>query len=323
MNAPAARTRVRVPTALAEWESALAFYGGRRKGNSINSACPLCGGTDRFHVKQKPGRVLGGCRHCINEQPDGRKRWLEVCRLLFGEDEEAFEYRRTRRREPAPPPDPRDAPPDPAVVAKRAADMLRRAKLETHPYLAAKGFPEQRMMVLDEQLLVPLRPIEDYRQLASLQLIRPDGAKKYLYGGRAAKCVYHLGRGGERWWCEGLATALSVQAALLSVHRRARVTVCFSASTLAQVARGGFVVTDHDWWRCRNGHRWDDPGTCPECGLPGTKPAGLKAAEAAGRPWWQPPAPGTDANDHHMRYGLDDLAKNLLRLIWQERDRGS
>src|SRR3546814_4381777 len=44
------------------------------------------------------------------------------------------------------------------------------------------------------------------------------------------------------------ATALSIQAALKRLYRRASVVVCFSASNLAHVAKslGGRVVADHD-----------------------------------------------------------------------------
>ena len=318
MSQPATRTRVRIPTHLSEWQSALSFYGGRRKGSSIASACPLCGGTDRFHVRQVSGKVIGGCRHCINGQADGARRWLEVCRRLFGEDEQAIEYRQTRRK-PEPPPEPEPTGPDPAVVAKQAQDMLLRAKQDVHPYLEAKGFPELKMMVLDGDLLVPLHPIEGYGQVTNLQRIKADGSKKFLYGGRAGKSVFRIGKRGPVWWCEGFATALSIRAALDSIHRQGRIIACYSATTLGQTARGGYVIADHDWWQCRNKHRWDDPGTCPVCGLPGTKPAGQKAAETTGRPWWQPAKPGMDANDLHLEQGLDVLANELLQLIRRTR----
>ena len=311
------RTRVRMPTHLDEWLSALVPYGAKRRANSVVSACPLCGGNDRLHVSQRPGRVIGGCRHCIDGQAGGSQRWLEVCRILFGETEEDDELRRLHKPRPTPPP--AEKPPDPAKVAGQATTMLQRAALATHPYLDAKGFPDQRMMVLDETLLVPMRPIEAYGQVANLQRIEADGSKKFLYGGRAKNCVYHFGRGVEQWWCEGLATALSVQAALQRIYRPARVSVCFSSATLSAVARRGFVVADHDWWQCRHNHRWDDPGTCPVCGQPGRPPAGEKAAKASRLPWWQPPKAGDDANDHHILHGLDSLADELLRLIKESR----
>src|SRR3546814_7594504 len=78
------------------------------------------------------------------------------------------------------------------------------------------------------------------------------------------------------WHCEGYATALSIQAALKRLYRRASVVVCFSASNLAHVAKslGGRVVADHD-----------ESGT------------GERAARETGLQWCMPPDVGTDAND--------------------------
>ncbi len=137
-----------------------------------------------------------------------------------------------------------------------------------------------------------MRTIKDYTQVSSLQLIRPDGSKRFLKGGRASGCVYCLGSGYEQWWCEGLATGLSVQTALRLFYRRARVTVCFSASNLAKAARRGIVIADHD----------EKSG------------AGEKAARATGLRWWMPPEPG-DANDFHRSYGVRALAEQLSRAL--------
>ena len=195
-------------------------------------------------------------------------------------------------------PCPRRSNPPPPVsrvsreqAAERARRMIEEAKLDAHPYLKRKGFPDRKMLVLDEALLVPMRPIEDYQRIASVQTIRPDGEKRFLKGGRASGCVYHLGAG-EQWWVEGLATGLSVLAALRLLHRRAQVTVCFSASNLAKAARRGIVIADHD----------EKSG------------AGEKAARATGLDWWMPPEPG-DANDFHQAHGVEALADELRRTL--------
>ena len=141
--------------------------------------------------------------------------------------------------------------------------------------------------------------MENYREVASLQLIQPDGAKRFLRGGRAGGCVFRLGSGREMWWCEGLATGLSVLAALEHLYRRARVTVCFSAGNLAKVARKagyGVVVADHD---------------------PNSQ-AGEKAAQKTGLRWWMPTEPG-DANDYHQRRGVQALAKQLQEVLTASR----
>lgn len=180
-------------------------------------------------------------------------------------------------------------------VARDAQSMIQRANLNVHPYLAAKGFPKQKCWVLDDVLLVPMRPAENYCRIASLQRIAPDGSKKFLAGGRVKGCVLRLGRPSkERWWCEGFATGLSVYEALKALRRPASVIVCFSAGNLAHVAKRGFVVADRD----KSG-------------------AGEDAAKKTGLPYWLPPDEGTDANDYHLAAGVDALAAGIGSLFRQ------
>ncbi len=214
---------------------------------------------------------------------------FEMARRAGWRPNAAGGFRPHRQRTHRPPPV--STGPSHEEAAARAEEMITEAKLDTHPYLARKGFPDRKMLVLGETLLVPMRPIDDYKRIASVQTIRPDAEKRSLKGGRASGCVYHLGAG-EQWWVEGLATGLSVQAALRLLYRRAQVTVCFSASNLAKAARRGIVIADHD----------EKSG------------AGEKAARATGLDWWMPPEPG-DANDFHQAHGVEALADELRRTL--------
>ena len=179
-------------------------------------------------------------------------------------------------------------------AAALARDMLLRATVDHHPYLERKGFPEMGGLVLDDHLLVPMHHFRDYN-IQTLQTITPDGAKKFLPGGRASQAVYKLGRGQERWYCEGYATALSVQAALRHLYRESssQVWVCFSAANLAKVTgRSGYVIADHD-----------ESGT------------GEKYAKKTGVPYWMPSEVGTDANDYFVKYGVEALAEELRGML--------
>ncbi len=176
-----------------------------------------------------------------------------------------------------------------------ADDMLKRAALATHPYLVAKGFPEERGLVLDGELLIPMREFSRYSQLNSLQRIAADGSKLFLSGGRAKSSVFFIGSG-ENWLCEGYATGLSIRDALRFMGRKARVVVCFSAGNLAHIGRAvaassmrAFVFADND----KSG-------------------AGQKAAEETGLLWVMAQEEGTDANDLHQRDGISALV-HLIR----------
>ena len=196
-----------------------------------------------------------------------------------------------------------------------------------HPYLVAKGFAQQDGLVLDGNLLVPMRHYQAYERVQSVQMIGPDGSKKNLPGGKAKGGAYNLGRSWTRWYVEGYATGLSVQAALRRLSRQDQVVVCFSAGNLAHIAppagstpRAHHVIADHDWWRCPKKEcraKWDyESKRCPSCGSSGvTEPAGEKYAKQTGLPYWMPPEPGTDANDYHQAHGVEALAKELRRVL--------
>lgn len=177
-----------------------------------------------------------------------------------------------------------------AEAAQRARQMIEAAELRPHPYLARKGFPDEQGLVLDDLLLVPMWGPEG--AVASVQTITPDGAKKFLAGGRAKGATFSIGRG-ERWLCEGYATALSIRAALASMYRQACVVVCFSAGNLMNVS-GDFVIADND--------------------ASGT---GERYAVQTGLPYWMPPEKG-DANDFHQAHGLSALAGHLRALRMEQ-----
>ncbi len=176
------------------------------------------------------------------------------------------------------------------AAASRAVEMLMQATWATHPYLTAKGFPQQSGLVLDDKLLVPMRHHLS-GDLQSVQMIDADGNKLFLPGGVASATVFRLGppRTLSTWYCEGYATALSIQAALAHLYRQDQVVCVFMASNLPKVTnRCGYVIADHD----ANG-------------------VGQKYAEQTDLPWWMPEHKGWDANDVMLNEGVKALATAL------------
>ena len=192
---------------------------------------------------------------------------------------------------PTAPPPPAETRPTPEAVEEIRATMAR-AEAANHPYLERKGFPFLRLLCDGSKLVVPMFW---QKQTVCLQTITPDGAKKFTAGGRASGASFRMGTTLGRyallpWWVEGLATGLSIRAALAYLSRQQRVIICFSAHNLQQLAlqnRRGIVIADND----KNG-------------------VGEKAARATRLPYWIPPELG-DANDFHLRYGLKALAEQL------------
>ncbi|MGE3907141.1 MAG: DUF3987 domain-containing protein [Reyranellaceae bacterium] len=97
-----------------------------------------------------------------------------------------------------------------------------------HPYLTAKSVGRHGLRTYGDALVVPLR---DGDRLHSLQFISPEGAKKFLRGGRMRGCYHLIGVPGETLCiAEGYATAASVHEA--TGHA---VAVAFNAGNLLAV----------------------------------------------------------------------------------------
>lgn len=96
-----------------------------------------------------------------------------------------------------------------AEKASRWWRHSRRADPE-HPYLVAKGVHGQGLGLRDGELLVPLY---ESGRLVNLQRIRPDGTKRFLYGGKITGCYSPLGAitpDRPLCICEGWATAATL-----------------------------------------------------------------------------------------------------------------
>jgi phage/plasmid primase-like uncharacterized protein len=184
-------------------------------------------------------------------------------------------------------------------AALKADMILRSAKVDHHPYLEMKGFKEEKGLVLNEALLVPMRNVVT-NKLQGYQSIRwiPEEMKyekKMLPGMRARNAVLYLGNrsSDECWLVEGFATGLSVRNALRSVGLPGSVVVCFSASNLVlvadQIAGRRFVFADND-----------------------ESKTGEKAAINTGLPWTMADQVGMDANDLHKSQGLFAVVAKIM-----------
>ena len=65
-----------------EWTAALELT---RVGREWIGPCPLCGGEDRFHVRDSEWRAVVGCRGCIDGQSSDQraKRFGEMLKAVF------------------------------------------------------------------------------------------------------------------------------------------------------------------------------------------------------------------------------------------------
>lgn len=184
-----------------------------------------------------------------------------------------------------------------AQVAARRWQAAAPATAE-HPYLSAKGVQAHGVRLEGEALLIPMR--DTAGTLHSLQVIDPEGGKRFQPGGRVKGCYHAIGKPeGVLIVCEGYATGASIHEAT-----GCAVAVAFNAGNLEAVAlalRSKYpdarliVAADDDW-------RTD--------GNPGMSKA-TAAARAAGG-WLAVPVfpegrpdKATDFNDLHKLAGLE------------------
>lgn len=204
------------------------------------------------------------------------------------------------------------------VAADASAAIVAACRQDLHPYLERKGFPEELGLVHDApQIHFPrddlgaamtrampegdgpwlIIPARVGRNIVSVQFIGVDGAKKNILRGRMQGTSHRIATGRETWVCEGIATALTVRAALRLLGRSATVLSAFSASNVAAVAAdadNAIIATDHD-------------KPVDQFGGKGT---GEFYADRSGLRWVMPAERG-DWNDYHASQGLRAVALRL------------
>lgn len=182
------------------------------------------------------------------------------------------------------------------AAEKKAGYIMHNVKKDHHPYLVAKGFPEEKGWVYEGSLVIPMRT--EYG-LCGCQMISAGGQKRFLSGQRTKGAAAVFDNKGRTILCEGYATALSIRRALKAVRTRYKIVVCFSAGNLKQIASchpDCFIVADHD-----------ESGT------------GQRVAKETGRPYWLAPCVGYDFNDFELEVGAKSAGEHLVNemLRWE------
>lgn len=176
-------------------------------------------------------------------------------------------------------------------ASRKATWIMHQVKKGLHPYLAKKGFKDQRNWVWNDLLVVPMRVYNDQNQSASsntlvgCQLIDALGNKKFLTGQVTKGASAIIDAKGQHFVCEGYATALSVRRVMRFLKKRYTIHIAFSASNMANIAKDldCFVIADND-------------------------DAGLAIANVIGKPYWVSDVKGEDFNDAEQRLGTEALS---------------
>jgi len=177
--------------------------------------------------------------------------------------------------------------------------MLMMCKNDTSAYLASKGFPDMCFNMLHEQDKEPLLcvPMRIDGRLSGLQVIAPDGSKRFVYGTNATYATFDIGNGGLHVYTEGLATALTAQLVMATLKIPYTIHCCFSAGNLKKVALkigSGIILADHD-----------------------ESKTGENAAKDTGLKYFMSPLVGEDFNDYWLTNGTFKASMEIKKLIYK------
>ena len=190
-----------------------------------HTACPVCGGKDRFRFDDKEGRGTWFCNQC------GAGDGMDLVQKVLGVSLTGAAARVNDLTGNLPPVTEAAAPgPDDEAARTAAATLAQQlvssAKAVTgNAYLSRKGLPEQTCLTLTKphkvaltdyrpgDLVVPLHDADG--ALVNVQLINAAGDKRTLKGGQVKGACHVLsGKGTPKriWLTEGYATGLTVHA---------------------------------------------------------------------------------------------------------------
>lgn len=207
-----------------------------------------------------------------------------------------------------------------AQAAMSAAELWSAASREGDSlYLRRKGVePEACRYLRDGAIVIPLLRYDQPREqaLKALQVIRPDGVKRFTKGFEKPGVCLRLGHvvvGEPIMVCEGYATALTLR---MAVQRRLPVVVALDAGNLLPVAE----LLRALYPQCRLLICADDDWRTP--GNPGREKAHKLSRAVADcaytYPIFRPGNRGpkdTDFNDLHQREGLHVVRRQLRHVL--------
>ena len=217
-----------VSAATGRWPQLLPALGINVPPHGHHSACPVCGGKDRFRFDNQAGRGTWICNHC--GAGDGlnlvaktldittKEAAVKVAEIL-GETqplavhhyEAAVQQQKDDARQKA------------AVQAKMLENAARKAA--GNAYLEKKGWADKEALTLQGNglrvggvdfaagdLVIPLYDLSG--NLVNAQLINGSGAKRMLAGGQVTGTAHHF-EGKDNaviWVAEGYATGMTIHA---------------------------------------------------------------------------------------------------------------
>lgn len=197
-------------SAVNHWSSVLSACGVDVPERGKHGACPVCGGTDRFHFIDDHHNGNWFCRQCdAPNHGDGLDLIAKVKGIsVLDAAKEVSQALSLPLPEPARQEAPKSAAPP---IAEKISKLVAQTTTGQSAYLAAKGHTCPVRLLDDGSMLLVIRRGDE---VTGAQIIRPDGEKRLIAGTRKKGSFIPLSEPPETadtvLIAEGYATALTV-----------------------------------------------------------------------------------------------------------------
>ncbi|MGK6875550.1 DUF927 domain-containing protein [Morganella morganii] len=196
--------------AVNHWGSVLSACGVDVPERGKHGACPVCGGTDRFHFIDDHHNGNWFCRQCdAPNHGDGLDLIAKVKGIsVLDAAKEVSQALSLPLPEPARQEAPKSAAPP---IAEKVSKLVAQTTIGQSSYLTAKGHTSPVRLLEDCSLLLVIRCGDE---VTGAQIIRPDGEKRLIAGTRKKGSFIPVSEPPETadtvLIAEGYATALTV-----------------------------------------------------------------------------------------------------------------
>ncbi|MBI6548441.1 TOPRIM and DUF927 domain-containing protein [Xenorhabdus lircayensis] len=196
-----------------QWQGLLSACGVDVPAKGKHGACPICGGTDRFHFIDDHGNGDWHCRQCDHpNHGDGFDLLMKVKGITITEAVKAVsDVLALPLPEPARKEAPKSESPNMQSAIEEATRLIQGSVLGESDYLKRKGLPHPVRLLSDGTIILPVQRGDE---LTGGQKIKPDGKKRFITGTKKKGSFTPLSAlGGSPETvliAEGYATALTV-----------------------------------------------------------------------------------------------------------------
>ncbi|MBC8948951.1 DNA primase [Xenorhabdus sp. TS4] len=164
------------------WQGLLSACGVDVPAKGKHGACPICGGTDRFHFMDDHGNGDWHCRQC--EHPNHGDGFDLLTKAKGITVIEAAKLAADALLLPLPEPQParKEAPKSEALpIAEKVNKLVAQAAAGQSDYLTKKGLqcPDQKLLK-DGSLLLVTQALDG--TITGAQIIKPKGEKRFVSG---------------------------------------------------------------------------------------------------------------------------------------------